>query len=272
MIFLIFSPFTVPVIPIKRGKEIEAMRRSCRVVTEIIEKIRPILAPGITTEEVDKYAAHLIASYGAKSAFLGYRGFPGNICISINEEVVHGIGGKRKIQYGDLVKLDVGIILDGWIGDTAKTYPVGTVDVEDLRLIEVTNKALMLGIAQAQEGNRIGDISSAIERYVLEQGYQVVKEFVGHGVGRKLHEKPHVPNFGKPGQGPKLKAGMIIAIEPMVNKGSGKVLMMPDGWTAVTEDGQRSAHFEHTVLITKNGPEILTLTEDNVELAYHTAF
>ncbi|QSR87065.1 type I methionyl aminopeptidase [Candidatus Methylacidiphilum infernorum] len=257
-------------IPIKRGKEIEAMRRSCRLVTEIIEKIQAILAPGITTAEVDQYAAHLIQSYGAKSAFLGYRGFPGNICISINEEVVHGIGGKRKIRYGDLVKLDVGIIFEGWIGDTAKTFPVGTVDVEDLRLMEVTSTALMIGIAQAREGNRVGDISSAIEKYVLEQGFQVVKDFVGHGVGRRLHEEPPVPNFGKAGCGPKLKAGMILAIEPMVNRGTGRVVMLPDGWTAVTEDGQRSAHFEHTVLITKKGPEILTLSEKDIELDCYT--
>ncbi|QSR88702.1 type I methionyl aminopeptidase [Methylacidiphilum caldifontis] len=253
-------------IPIKRGRDIEAMRRSCRVVTEVIEKIKQVLAPGITTAEVDQYAAHVIQSYGAKSAFLGYRGFPGNICISINEEVVHGIGGKRKICYGDLVKLDVGIVLDGWIGDTAKTYPVGTVDVEDLRLMEVTSTALMVGIAQARVGNRVGDISSAIERYVLEQGFQVVKDFVGHGVGRKLHEEPPIPNFGKAGHGPKLKEGMILAIEPMVNRGTAKVLILQDGWTAVTEDRQRSAHFEHTVLVTKKGPEILTLLEKDIEL------
>jgi methionyl aminopeptidase len=204
----------------------------------------------------------LIQKSGGKSAFLNYRGFPGNICISINEEVVHGIGGTRRIQYGDIVKLDVGIVLDGWVGDTATTVPVGAVDPDVARLLEVTQRALAKGVEQARAENRVGDISAAIENFVVKNGFSVVREFVGHGVGRCLHEEPQVPNYGQAGRGPKLKPGMTLAIEPMVNAGQGEVRVLADGWTVVTRDGKPSAHFEHTVLVTENEPEILTRTDE----------
>ncbi len=237
------------------------MRRSGRLVAEVVDALRSILAPGIRTGEVDRYAAELIAARGGKSAFLGYRGFPGTICISVNDEVVHGIGGERMLQYGDLVKLDVGVVKDGWVGDTAATFPIGMGEPGDLKLIGVTQRALREGIAQARAGHRVGDIGAAIEACVREEGFEVVREFVGHGVGRKLHEEPQVPNYGRAGNGPRLKAGMTLAIEPMVNAGGAAVRLLSDGWTVVTTDGRRSAHFEHTVLITSGDPEVLTNPE-----------
>ncbi len=246
------------VIQIKRPKEIEAMRVSGAVVTEILEAVRSFVQPGQTTLEVDRYAASLMQKHGARSAFLGYKGFPGNICISVNEEVVHGIGGSRRIQYGDLVKVDIGIFKNGWIGDTATTIPVGMIDPSITRLLNATQASLKIGIAQARPGLRVGDISAAIEQFILQNGFSVVREFVGHGVGRKLHEDPQVPNFGKAGAGPKLKPGMVLAIEPMVNLGEPEVRILSDNWTVVACDGKPSAHFEHTVLITEDEPEILT--------------
>jgi len=234
------------------------MRESCRAVREVLEQLRTAVQPGISTKEIDRLAADLIRKRGGTSPFLNYRGFPAHICISINEEVVHGIGGTRKIQYGDLVKLDVGIVLNGWVGDTATTIPVGTVDPASLDMLKTTEQALALGIAQARADNRVHDISAAIEKFVLSKGYSVVREFVGHGVGRKLHEEPHVPNYTSPSKGPKLKAGMTLAIEPMVNLGKPEVRVLADGWTVVTTDGKPSSHFEHTVLVTEGEPEILT--------------
>ena len=213
--------------------------------------------PGVSTGEIDKLAARLIAKKGGRSPFLHYRGFPGHICISVNDEVVHGIGGSRRIQYADIVKLDIGIILRGWVGDTATTIPVGAVAPEVTRLLDKTQEALAVGIEQAREGNRVYDISQAIENFVVSNGYSVVREFVGHGVGRTLHEEPHVPNYGREIKA-KLKPGMTIAIEPMVNMGRAQVRVLADGWTVVTNDGKPSAHFEHTVLITEGDPEILT--------------
>ncbi|MDE1171557.1 MAG: type I methionyl aminopeptidase [Verrucomicrobium sp.] len=245
-------------ISIKQGAEIDGMRRSGAAVGAILEKVAAVLEPGMTTREVDSFAAEQIRAAGARSAFLNYRGFPGNICISVNEEVVHGIGGSRRLQLGDIVKLDIGIVKDGWIGDTATTVPVGMADPAVTKLLEVTRASLYEGIAQAKEGNRVGDISSAIEKYVEKNGFTVVREFVGHGVGRKLHEEPQVPNFGSPRNGPKLKAGMTLAIEPMVNMGRADVRILADGWTVVTTDGKKSSHFEHVVLVTEGEPEILT--------------
>lgn len=245
-------------IPIKSDREIERMRNSCRVASEILDRVSSLIRPGITTGEVDHAAAECMAEFDCKSAFLGYRGFPGNICISINEEVVHGIGGLRRIQYGDIVKLDIGVVKDGWVGDTATTVPVGAIDPRVQRLLQVTEDTLELAITYAVAGRRLGDLCSAIEDEVGAHGYSVVREFVGHGVGRKLHEEPQVPNYGRAGSGPKLKAGMTIAIEPMVNMGVAGVRVLPDKWTVVTLDGKHSAHFEHTVLITKAEPEILT--------------
>lgn len=245
-------------IPIKNDREIDKMRTSCRTASAVLDRVSALIRPGITTGEVDRAAFEFMRELGCKSAFLGYRGFPGHVCISVNEEVVHGIGGARKIQYGDIVKLDVGVIKDGWVGDTATTVPVGVVDDKTQRLLRVTEDTLELAITYAQSGRRIGDMCAAIEDEVVANGYTVVREFVGHGVGRKLHEEPQVPNYGRRGSGPKLKPGMTIAIEPMVNMGAAGVRVLADKWTVVTLDAKPSAHFEHTVLITKGEPEILT--------------
>jgi len=245
-------------IPIKTEREIEKMRLACRAASEVLDRVAGLVRPGMTTGEVDQAAADFMAELGCKSAFLGYRGFPGNICISLNEEVVHGIGGSRRIQYGDIVKLDIGVVKDGWVGDTATTVPVGIVDEKIQRLLAVTESTLELAITHAQNGRRLGDLCASIEDEIVANGYTVVREFVGHGVGRKLHEEPQVPNYGRPGSGPKLKPGMTLAIEPMVNMGAAGVRVLDDKWTVVTLDGRPSAHFEHTVLITKGEPEILT--------------
>lgn len=251
-------------IPIKTAREIEKMRAACRVAGAILERTAALVRPGITTGEVDAAAAAFMAEADCKSAFLGYRGFTGNICISVNEEVVHGIGGPRKILYGDVVKLDIGVVKDGWVGDTATTVPVGAVDESVQRLLQVTEEALRVAITHAVDGRRLGDLCASVEETVLAHGFSVVREFVGHGVGRKLHEEPQVPNYGRAGSGPRLKAGMTLAIEPMVNMGTGAVRILPDGWTVVTGDGKPSAHFEHTVLITKAEPEILTWREETL--------
>jgi methionyl aminopeptidase len=245
-------------IPLKSEREIAKMRVACRVASEVLDRVAGLIRPGTTTGEIDQAAADFMAEEGCKSAFLGYRGFPGNICISVNEEVVHGIGSLRRIQYGDIVKIDCGVIKDGWVGDTATTVPVGIIDEKIQRLLRVTEDTLDLAITHAQSGQRLGDLCAAIEDEVVANGYNVVREFVGHGVGRKLHEEPQVPNYGRRGSGPKLKPGMTLAIEPMVNMGSAGVRVLSDKWTVVTLDGKPSAHFEHTVLITKSGPEILT--------------
>ena len=245
-------------IPIKTEREIEKMRTACRTASDILDRVSGLVRPGITTGEVDQAAADFMSEAECKSAFLGYRGFPGNICISVNEEVVHGIGGARRIQYGDIVKLDIGVVKDGWVGDTATTVPVGVIDEKVQRLLRVTEDTLELAITHALAGRRLGDMCAAIEDDVVANGYSVVREFVGHGVGRKLHEEPQVPNYGRRGSGPKLKPGMTLAIEPMVNMGTSGVRVLGDKWTVVTLDAKPSAHFEHTVLITKGEPEILT--------------
>lgn len=237
------------------------MRIACKTASEVLNRVSAMIRPGITTGEVDQAAAQCMTELSCQSAFLGYRGFPGNVCISVNEEVVHGIGGARRIQYGDIVKLDVGVIKDGWVGDTATTVPVGIIDEKTQRLLRVTEDTLELAIGFARSGRRLGDMCAAIEDEVVANGYTVVREFVGHGVGRKLHEEPQVPNYGRRGSGPKLKPGMTIAIEPMVNLGGAGVRVLADDWTVVTLDGKPSAHFEHTVLITNGDPEILTWRE-----------
>jgi methionyl aminopeptidase len=249
-------------IPIKSTREVEKMRQSCRTASDILDRVSELVRPGITTKEVDEAAADFMSETNVKSAFLGYRlghrAFPGNICISLNDEVVHGIGSQRRIQYGDIVKLDIGVIQDGWVGDTATTVPVGIVDERTEQLLRTTENALDRAISIAVEGVRLGDICAEIEDEAARNRFSVVREFVGHGVGRKLHEEPQIPNYGKRGSGPKLKAGMTLAIEPMINVGTAEVRLLDDGWTVRTADGSRSAHFEHTVLITKDGPEILT--------------
>ena len=249
-------------IPIKTGKEIERMRQACRTASEILDRISDLIRPGISTREVDQAAADLMSEAGVRSAFLGYRIghriFPGNICISLNDEIVHGIGSQRRIQYGDIVKLDIGVIEDGWVGDTASTIAVGMIEERTERLMRVTESALRRAIEAASEGVRLGDVCAAIEEFAVGEGFNVVREFVGHVVGRKLHEEPQVPNYGKRGSGPRLKSGMTLALEPMINSGTASVRLLDDGWTVCTADGKPSAHFEHTVLITKEAPEILT--------------
>jgi len=249
-------------IPIKSAKEIEKMRRACRTASDILDRVSELVRPGITTKEVDEAAADFMSDAKVKSAFLGYRlghrVFPGNICISLNDEVVHGIGSQRRIQYGDVVKLDIGVIEEGWVGDNATTVAVGVVDERIDQLLRATESALTKAIAAAREGGRVGDICAEIEQEAEKFGFSVVREFVGHGVGRKMHEEPQIPNYGRAGSGPKLKAGMTLAIEPMINMGVSDVRLLEDGWTVRTADGLPSAHFEHTVLITKEEPEILT--------------
>ena len=245
-------------IPIKRPHEIEKMRQAGEAAAWILQELVGMISPGVTTGEVDHRASQLMSEAGVKSAFLGYKKFPGHICIGLNEEVVHGIGGSRPIAYGDIVKMDVGIIRDGWIGDNATSVAVGIIAPETERLLTVTERILRGAVELARPGNRVGDISNFVETEAVKNGFSVVREFVGHGVGRRLHEDPQIPNFGKRGVGPKLKAGMTLAIEPMINLGTEKVRILPDKWTAVTADGQPSAHFEHTVLVTDHQPEVLT--------------
>jgi methionyl aminopeptidase len=249
-------------IPIKSAREVEKMRQACRTASDILDRVSELVRPGISTKEVDEAAAVFMQEAKVKSAFLGYRlghrVFPGNICISLNDEVVHGIASQRRIQYGDIVKLDIGVIEDGWVGDTATTVAVGMVDERVDQLMRVTENALERAIRIAREGTRLGDICAEIEDEARRNRFSVVREFVGHGVGRKLHEEPQIPNYGKRGSGPRLKAGMTLAIEPMINLGTAAVQLLDDGWTVRTADGMPSAHFEHTVLITRDEPEILT--------------
>lgn len=243
---------------VKSDAELDRMRPACEIAALILDDVVKACAPGVTTGELDEFARKRMEALGATSAFFGYRGFPGHICTSVNDEVVHGIPGLRRIKVGDVVSIDVGVSYGGWIGDNARTVLVGVQDPELMRLLQTTELALQAGIRKAVAGARVGDISSAIERVVLAAGFSVVKEFVGHGVGRSMHEEPQIPNFGKAGQGPRLRSGMTLAIEPMVNLGVEKVELMPDGWTVLTADRKPSAHFEHTVLVRDGAPEILT--------------
>lgn len=248
-------------IPLKNEREAEAMRKSGAVASAVLEEIGAFIRPGITTRDIDNFAAERIKSYGAKSAFLGYRKFPCNLCISVNEQVVHGLANDRRVEFGDIISLDCGVVYNGFIGDTAKTVAVGGCGVIAQRLMDVTEGALYVGIAKAVVGNRVVDISRAIQNYVEGNGYSVVREFVGHGVGRSMHEEPQIPNFVEKKSSPKLKPGMTLAIEPMVNAGKPDVQILKDKWTVVTKDGSLSAHFEHTVLVTESEPEILTCRE-----------
>lgn len=248
---------------IKSPREIEQLKRSNAIVAEVFEKLIGMIVPGVTTKELDEVAEEYILLKGARPAFKGYRGFPATLCISINEEVVHGIPSQRRLKEGDIVSLDVGVNFIGYFGDAAITLPVGKIDPEAKRLLEVTEKALYIGIEKAKIGNRLFDISYAIQHWVESQGFSVVRDFVGHGIGRDLHEEPQVPNFGAPHQGPRLEKGMVFALEPMVNEGSHEVRVLSDGWTVVTADGKRSAHFEHTIAITDDGAEILSVLAEN---------
>jgi methionyl aminopeptidase len=239
---------------LKTPAEIEIMTQASRVVAEALREVERAVSPGVSTEELDQIAEKEIRARGAVPAFKGYRNYPKTLCVSVNEQVVHGIPSKRKLKEGDIVGLDLGAIVGGFYGDSAVTVAVGRVSDEVLRLIRVTEEALYLGIEQAVVGNRISDISHAVQRHVESAGYSVVTEFVGHGIGRQLHEEPQVPNYGKPGQGPRLQSGMVLAIEPMVNMGGSAVRILDDRWTAVTVDGSLSAHFEHTIAVQPKGP------------------
>jgi methionyl aminopeptidase len=243
---------------IKTERELEIMRVAGAIAASVLEELRGFVRPGVTTRQVDEFAAEVMLKHGAKSAFLGYRKYPCYTCISVNDEVVHGLANDRQLRFGDIVSVDCGVIYKGYIGDNATTIAVGGCGVAAQRLMDVTHEALQKGIEQAVPGNRVTDISRAVQDYVEGNGFSVVREFVGHGVGRTVHEEPQVPNFVDRSSNHKLRAGMTIAIEPMVNAGRPDVKILKDGWTVVTQDGSLSAHFEHTVLITTGGPEILT--------------
>ena len=243
---------------IRSPREIEQIRKANVVVAEVLERLKTLVVPGVTTDELDGISEEIILSKGAVPAFKGYRGYPKTLCVSVNEEVVHGIPNKRKLKEGDIVSIDVGTNLHGYFGDAAITVPVGEVDPEAKRLLEVTEKALHIGIGMAKVGNRLFDISHAVQAWVESNGFSVVRDFVGHGIGKSLHEDPQIPNFGSPNQGPRLEKGMIFALEPMVNEGTYEVRVLDDGWTVVTADGKSSAHFEHTIAITDGEPEILS--------------
>jgi methionyl aminopeptidase len=245
-------------IKIKTPHEIGRMRIAGQAASEVLMELAKAVAPGRTTLEIDQLAAELMRERDCKSAFLGYRGFRGQICISVNEEVVHGIGGPRKIQPGDVVKIDVGVVKSGWIGDNAITVAVGEVSEEARRLLIATEESLFAAISHARAGERLADLCGSVEEHVKPLGFTVVREFVGHGVGRDLHEEPQVPNYRPQGKSPILEPGMVLAIEPMVNAGTRSVNILDDGWTVVTADGKPSAHFEHTVLVTEGEPELLT--------------
>ncbi|MBO8126502.1 MAG: type I methionyl aminopeptidase [Firmicutes bacterium] len=245
-------------IVLKSERELAKMREAGALTAKVLQEVAAMVKPGVKTRELDRKAEELVARYGVKAAFKGYRGYPASICVSVNEEVVHGIPGDRVLQEGDIVSLDFGVIYEGFYGDSAVTVPVGEISSEAQKLLKVTKEALEKGISQAQIGNRLSDISHAVQTHVEENGFAVVREYVGHGIGREMHEAPPVPNFGLPNRGPRLKVGMTLAIEPMVNVCTWEVKSLADGWTVVTKDGSLSAHFEHTVAITEDGPEILT--------------
>jgi methionyl aminopeptidase len=245
-------------IPIKSEKDLEMLRKSGKIVARVMLRLQELIKVNISTEEIDQLAERLILEEDAVSAFKGYKGFPANICASVNEEIVHGIPDSRRMREGDILSLDLGINYKGYFSDLAVTLTVGKVDVQVKKLIEVTKAALSVGITQARQDNHLSDISYAIQDYVERSGFSVVRQFVGHGIGLSLHEEPEIPNFGLPHRGEILKNGMVLAIEPMVNMGTWEAEILNNGWTAVTKDRMPSAHFEHTIAITKNGPEILT--------------
>lgn len=234
------------------------MRDAGRVVAQAHQELAKALKPGVTTKELDRIAEDFILKNGARPAFKGYHGFPASICASVNEQVVHGIPGLRNLENGDIISIDIGAVINGYYGDSAVTLPVGDVRTEALDLLKVTEKSLYQGIDKARNGNRLTDISNAVQTFVEAHGYSVVRDYVGHGIGSHMHEEPQVPNFGGPGRGPRLKPGMTLAIEPMVNLGTHEVMTLTDNWTVVTRDKSLSAHFEHTIAITEGDPEILT--------------
>ncbi|HET9449443.1 MAG TPA: type I methionyl aminopeptidase [Aggregicoccus sp.] len=250
-------------VELKSPEEISRMREAGRIVCEILDELERTVAPGVSTWDLDALAEKLIRAKGAKPAFKGYHGFPSCLCASVNHEVVHGIPSrKRKLAEGDLMKLDFGVVYQGFFGDSARTVPVGKVSAQARALVEATREALAQAVAAMVPGNRLGDIGHAIQSYVEPRGFSVVRDFVGHGIGRALHEPPQVPNYGSPGTWMRLRPGMVLAVEPMINAGAPQVEVLEDDWTAVTRDGRLSAHFEHTILVTEQGPEILTRRPD----------
>lgn len=251
-------------ISIKTAREIELMRAAGEIVGEVLELMRQHVQPGVTTAELDRIAREHIAARGGKPSFLGYHGYPASICASVNDEIVHGIPGPRLLQEGDIISVDVGVIRHGYHGDAAVTLPVGTVSAEARRLIETTEGAFQAGIAKAVSGARLGDICAAIEEYAESRGFELVREYVGHGIGREMHEEPQIPNFGVANTGPRLRQGMALAIEPMLTIGSPVTQVLHDGWTVVTARGGLAAHYEQTITITPDGPVLLTATPDHV--------
>jgi len=249
---------TIQGIRIKDANEVDILRKAGRILSSIVVELQGSLTSGITTKDIDLKAEELIRRHKVVSAFKGYRGFPGSACISVNEGVVHGVPGNRIVKDGDIVSLDLGIVYEGYYSDTAVTVAIGDISPEVRRLLEVAQASLLRGIEQARAANKLSDISFAVQSFVEMHGFSVVRDFVGHGIGRALHEEPEIPNYGRAGQGPVLAEGMVFAIEPMVNMGSHRTKVLDDGWTVVTQDGKPSAHFEHTIAITSNGPEILT--------------
>ena len=246
---------------LKTGRELSIMKEACRISAGALKLIGSAVEPGVTTAELDRLAEQYILSQGAKPNFKNYNGYPATACISINNEVIHGIPGKRKIEEGDIVSVDLGAVFEGYHGDNAATFAAGSISLEAKRLMDVTRESLYEGIKMARHGGRIGDISYAIQSYVEARGYSVVRQFVGHGIGTSLHEAPEVPNFGNPGRGIRLVPGMTLAIEPMINLGGAGVRTLADNWTVVTLDNSLSAHFEHTVAITTDGPQIMTVAD-----------
>jgi methionyl aminopeptidase len=242
----------------KSQSEIQAIRRANQVVAKILAELADKIRPGVETRELDRYAEKRTREMGAIPAFKGYRGYPASLCTSINEEIVHGIPSARRLRNGDILSIDFGAVLDGFYGDAATTFPVGRVSPEAQRLIAVARESFYKGIEKAVPGNRIGDISAAVQQYVESQGFSVIRSFVGHGIGFSLHEEPQIPNFGIPGHGPKVKPGMVLAVEPMIALGNWDVEILTDNWTAITRDRSLSAHYEHTIAVTREGPEILS--------------
>ena len=246
-------------IEIKTPAEIESMRKASRVVAEVLKELKPLVKPGVTTAELDKFAERRVRELGAVPAFLGYRGYPATLCVSINEEIVHGIPSpKRTVRAGDIVSLDMGAVIEGFYGDAAVTVAAGAVSPQARRLMEVTSRSLDEALAAVRAGARLGDVCHAVEKYAEANGMSVVREFTGHGIGRHLHEEPSIPNFGRPGSGPVLKAGMTLAIEPMLCLGGADVVVKNDGWTAVSADGSLAAHYEHTIAVTEDGCDVLS--------------
>lgn len=243
---------------IKSPREIDLIRNSCRLVVEAFAVIEKLLKPGVKTIELDEAVAEFIYSHGGRPAFKGFKGYPASICVSLDNQVVHGIPGNNRLESGQIVSIDIGVELNNYFGDAAKTFAVGEISEEKKQLLKITREALYKGIEATHEGRRLSDISNAIQIHVEAANFSVVRDLVGHGVGRKLHEEPQIPNYGRPNHGPRLKAGMVLAIEPMVNSGTHEVITANDNWTVYTQDGLPSAHFEHTVAVTKNEPEILT--------------